>query len=162
MNFSPVAATLFAALLAAAPAAQAADAATAGAGAPRAAAPDSAAIVAAAAAFHAALAAGDSAAALALLADDAVVLEGGELETRAQYAAHHLAADIAFTRALGGERQVTGVRQEGDAAWLWAVTSCRGLWNGREIDSVGSELLVLSRREGAWRLRAIHWSSRKR
>lgn len=130
--------------------------------APRAAAPDSAAIVEAAAAFHAALAAGDSAAAMALLADDAVVLEGGELETRAQYQAHHLEADIAFARALGGERTVTGVRQSGDAAWLWAVSAVRGEWNGRAIDSVGGELLVLSRQDGAWRLRAIHWSSRKR
>lgn len=129
---------------------------------PRAAAPDSAAIAAAAEAFHAALAAGDSVAALGLLADDAVVLEGGELETRAQYAAHHLAADIAFTRGLGGTRTVTGVRQVGDAAWLWATTACRGAWNGRDIDSVGAELLVLAREGDRWRLRAIHWSSRKR
>lgn len=123
---------------------------------------DSLAIAGAVSAFHAALAAGDSVAALGLLADDAVVLEGGELETRAQYAAHHLAADIAFTRGLGGTRTVTGVRQVGDAAWLWATTACRGAWNGRDIDSVGAELLVLAREGDRWRLRAIHWSSRKR
>lgn len=127
-----------------------------------AAAPDSAAIVAAADAFHAALAAGDSLAALGLLADDAVVLEGGELETRAQYAAHHLAADIAFTRAVGGTRAVTGVRQAGDAAWLWAATANKGTWNGRDIDSLGAELLVLARDGDRWRIRAIHWSSRRR
>ena len=125
-------------------------------------APDSTAIAATAAAFHAALAAGDSTAALALLAGDAVVLEGGELETRAQYAAHHLAADIEFARALGGERTVTGVRQVGDAAWLWAVSSVRGSWRGREVDSLGTELLVLAKEGEDWRIRAIHWSSRKR
>jgi uncharacterized protein (TIGR02246 family) len=126
-------------------------------------APDSTAIAAAAAAFHAALAAGDSTGALALLAADAVVLEGGELETRAQYAAHHLAADIAFTRALGGERTVIGVRQDGDTAWLWAGSSCRGTWEDREVDSVGAELMVLARGgDGAWRIRAIHWSSHRR
>jgi ketosteroid isomerase-like protein len=125
-------------------------------------APDSTAIVATAAAFHAALAAGDSTAALALLAGDAVVLEGGELETRAQYAAHHLAADIEFAQALGGERTVTGVRQVGDAAWLWAVSSVHGSWHGREVDSLGTELLVLAKEGEAWRIRAIHWSSRKR
>jgi len=127
------------------------------------AAPDSTAIAGAAAAFHAALAAGDSTGALALLAADAVVLEGGELETRAQYAAHHLAADIAFTRALGGERAVTGVRQDGDTAWLWATSSCRGTWEDREVDSVGAELMVLAREgDDAWRIRAIHWSSHRR
>jgi ketosteroid isomerase-like protein len=125
-------------------------------------APDSVAIAAAAAAFHAALAAGDSTGALALLSEDVVVLEGGELETRAQYAGHHLAADIAFTRAAVGERAVTGVRQEGDAAWLWAVSSCRGSWEGREVDSVGAELMVLARGKNGWRIRAIHWSSRRR
>jgi ketosteroid isomerase-like protein len=125
-------------------------------------APDSTAIAATAAAFHAALAAGDSTAALALLAADAVVLESGELETRAQYAAHHLAADIEFARALGGERTVTGVRQVGVAAWLWAVSSVRGTWHGREVDSIGTELLVLAKEGEAWRIRAIHWSSRKR
>lgn len=126
-------------------------------------APDSTAIAGAAAAFHAALAAGDSTGALALLADDAVVLEGGELETRAQYAAHHLAADIAFTRALGGERTVTGLRQDGDMAWLWAASSCKGTWEDQEVDSVGAELMVLARgADGAWRIGAIHWSSRRR
>ncbi len=125
-------------------------------------APDSTAIAAMAAAFHAALAAGDSTSALALLSDDAVVLESGELETRAQYAAHHLAADIEFAQALGGERTVTGVRQVGDAAWLWAVSSVRGTWRGREVDSLGTELLVLAKEGEDWRIRAIHWSSRKR
>ena len=64
-------------------------------------------------AFHAALAAGDSAAALALLAPDAVVLESGEVETRAEYAAHHLAADIEFSRAVPSQRVVTLVASRG-------------------------------------------------
>ena len=68
---------------------------------------DSTAILATVTAFHAALAAGDSAAALALLAPDAVVLESGEVETRAEYAAHHLAADIEFSRAVPSQRVVT-------------------------------------------------------
>lgn len=125
-------------------------------------APDSTAIVAVTAAFHAALAAGDSVGALALLAPDAIVLESGDLETREHYAAHHLAADIAFARAVPGERSVTGVRQEGDVAWLWATSSSRGDWDGRAVDSVGAEMMVLTRDESGWRLRAIHWSSRRR
>lgn len=123
---------------------------------------DSLAVAGAVAAFHAALAAGDSTGALALLAPDAVVLEGGELETRAQYAAHHLAADIAFAQAIPGERAVIGVRRVGDSAWLWATSTARGTWKDRAIDSLGAELMVLSRHGEGWRIRAIHWSSRKR
>lgn len=126
------------------------------------AAPDSAAIADAAAAFHAALAAGDSVGALALLADDVMVLEGGDLETRADYAAHHLGADIAFAQAMEDVRIVGGVRQEGDAAWLWATSESRGSWHGNLVDSIGAEMLVLTRDEGAWRIRAIHWSSHRR
>lgn len=64
------------------------------------AASDSTAILATVSAFHAALAAGDSGAALAWLAPDAIILESGELETRADYAAHHLGADMEFSRAV--------------------------------------------------------------
>ena len=127
-----------------------------------AAAPDSTAITAAASSFHAALAAGDSVGALALLAPEAVVLESGDVETRAHYAAHHLAADIAFARALPGTRTVTGVRQQNDTAWLWAESSTVGTWDGKAIDSAGAELMVLTRHEDGWRIRAIHWSSRRR
>lgn len=126
------------------------------------AAPDSAAIAGVTAAFHAALAAGDSVGALALLADDVVVLEGGDLETRADYAAHHLGADIAFAQAMTEVRTVSGVRQEGDAAWLWATSESRGNWRGNLVDSIGAEMMVLARDEGVWRIRAIHWSSHRR
>ncbi len=126
------------------------------------AAPDSAAIADVTAAFHAALAAGDSVGALALLADDVVVLEGGDLETRADYVAHHLGADIAFAQAMSEVRTVSGVRQEGDAAWLWATSESRGNWHGNLVDSIGAEMMVLARDEGVWRIRAIHWSSHRR
>jgi hypothetical protein len=46
--------------------------------------------------FDALMAAGDSTGLLALLADDAVILESGGLETRAEFRSHHLPADIAF------------------------------------------------------------------
>lgn len=123
--------------------------------------PDSAAILSAAAAFHHALAIGDSAGALGLLAPDAVILESGELETRAEYAAHHLAADIEFSRAVPSERVSTRLRQEGAVAWVASVTTSRGTFRDRPIASQGTELLVLSRTAAGWRIRAIHWSSRR-
>lgn len=74
---------------------------------------DSADVVGALAKFHGALAAGDSAGALALLSPDALILESGGVQTRADYQAHHLAADIEFARAVPSTRTVTRVTVEG-------------------------------------------------
>jgi predicted trehalose synthase len=63
-------------------------------------APDSVAIGRVVGGFHSALAAGDSNAALSLMAPDVIVLEAGGAESRAEYRSHHLAADIAFARAV--------------------------------------------------------------
>lgn len=125
---------------------------------------DSAHVVSVVERFHAALARGDSAAALALLAPDVVILESGEVQTRAEYRAHHLGADIAFARALPARRAGQGVRVEGNAAWVSTTTVTEGTYAGRAINSAGAELMVLSREApgGDWRIRAIHWSSRRR
>lgn len=123
---------------------------------------DSAAVVRTVASFHAALAGGDSAGALALLADSALVLESGELETRAEYRAHHLAADIEFSRAIHGERRVVRVTVLGDAAWVVATSDTRGTFRGNEINSAGTELMILARGAAGWRIVAIHWSSHRR
>ena len=123
---------------------------------------DSTAAVRTVAALHDALAAGDSAAVLALLAPGAIILEGGEIETRAEYAAHHLASDIAASRALKGERTLRQVSVDGNMAWVASASSTRGTFRGRELDLEGAELVVLERRDGAWRIAAIHWSSHQR
>ena len=122
---------------------------------------DSTAVVAAAARFHDALAKGDSAGALAQLGDSAIVLESGDMETRAEYRAHHLAADIEFSRAVATTRTVRGVRVLGDAAWLVATSESRGTFRGRAVSSAGTELLVLERGPDGWRIVAIHWSSHR-
>jgi len=123
--------------------------------------PDSAAILATVAAFHSALAAGDSVGALALLAPDAIILEAGELESRAEYTAHHLGADMEFARAVPSVRVTTRVRQEGAIAWVAAISTTRGTFRDRPIASQGAELMVLGRTVAGWRIRAIHWSSRR-
>jgi ketosteroid isomerase-like protein len=128
----------------------------------RSAEPDSAAVAAAVNRFHAALAAGDSAAALALLAPDAEVLESGDRETRAEYRAHHLPADIEFARAVRSERGPVRVRVRGDVAWASTTSVTRGRFRGREVDSAGAELMVLVRTPAGWRIAAIHWSSHRR
>ena len=112
--------------------------------------------------YHHALAAGDSVAALALLTADAVILESGGMETRAEYRSHHLPADIEFARAIASERSEVGVRVQGDAAWASSTSTTQGEFRGRQINSAGAELMVLVRTPDGWRIAAIHWSSRAR
>lgn len=122
---------------------------------------DSVAILATVHAFHAALASGDSSAALSLLTMDAVVLEAGDAETRAQYAAGHLGADIAFARAVQREPLATRVFQDGAVAWVVSTVTTRGTYRDRAVASQGAELMVLGQTPAGWRIRAIHWSSRR-
>jgi uncharacterized protein (TIGR02246 family) len=124
---------------------------------------DSAAVAAVVDRYHRALATGDSAAALALLAPDAVVLESGGVESRAEYRGHHLPADIAFARAVPSERGPVRVTVQGSVAWAASTSSTRGRFRNRDVNSAGAELMVLSRSaDGRWLIRAIHWSSRTR
>ena len=55
--------------------------------------------------------------------------------------------------------QRKGVRHEGNLAWATATTHAQGNLNGHKIDSSGVELIVLTKQDGKWRIRAIHWSS---
>jgi ketosteroid isomerase-like protein len=121
---------------------------------------DSTAVAATVRALHQALAAGDSVGALRLLAADAVILESGGRESRDEYAAHHLAEDIEFARAVAIERGALQVTVSGDVAWVNSTSVMRGAYRNRAIDSAGVELMVLSRTSTAWVIRAIHWSSR--
>jgi ketosteroid isomerase-like protein len=123
---------------------------------------DSAAIAGTVQRFHDSIAAGDSLAALALLTEDAVVLESGGLETRAEYRQHHLPADISFAQSTTGERRVHSVARRGDVAWVVATSTATGSFRGRAINSTGAELTVLVRTPDGWRISAIHWSSRAR
>lgn len=123
---------------------------------------DSLAVVRTVAAFHDALARGDSAAALGLLAPDAVILESGSLESRAEYRSHHLPADIEFARALPAVRGPLAVTISGETAWATATSETRGTFKERQVNSVGAELMILSKGAAGWRIRAIHWSARNR
>ncbi len=120
-----------------------------------------AAASAAAAHFHDLLARGDSAGAGRLLAPDALILESGELETRAEYIAHHLGADIEFARAVPSKRTVVETRRVGNVVWIVATSISKGRFGDRQIDSRGAELFVLSKSGDGWLIRAIHWSSRR-
>ena len=124
---------------------------------------DSAAVARVVAAFHAALARADSAAALVTLAADVTIMESGDVQGLGDYRAHHLAADIAFARAVPSTTGPLGVTVVGDAAWVTSTSTTVGSFNGRAVNSTGAELMVLSKDSaGEWRIRAIHWSSHRR
>jgi ketosteroid isomerase-like protein len=128
----------------------------------QAAARDSAAVVSAIDSFHRALETGDTTAVVGLLAADATVLESGGVETRQEYLAHHLPADIAFAQAVSSERGPMRVVVRGDVAWAMSTSATKGEYRGRPVDSVSAELMVLLRTTAGWKISAIHWSSRNR
>jgi len=111
--------------------------------------------------FHQALIHADRAAVLAALSPDAVILESGESQTRAEYEREHLAEDIDFANATKTDRSPLVIKQEGNVAWTTATSKTTGTFQGRKVDSAGVELIVLTKDELGWRIRAIHWSSRK-
>lgn len=122
---------------------------------------DSAAVADVVHRFHAALEAGDTAAAIGLLAPDVRVLESGGLETLEEYRSHHLPGDMAFAAAVAREVGPLSVTVAGDAAWVVSTSRTSGTFRDRQIDSVGVELMVLTRGLDGWRIRAVHWSSRQ-
>ena len=123
---------------------------------------DSTAIVATISSFHAALEAADSASVRRILSNDVIVLESGSFETRSDYLAHHLGADIEFARAIHSPRKVISVKRNGSTAWVASTSVTTGTFKGRAINSDGAELMVLAKTKGKWQIRAIHWSSARR
>lgn len=124
--------------------------------------PDSARVVAVVASFHNALRSGDSASALRVLDSDAIILESGDAETRAEYRAHHLAEDIKFARAVQSKESLLKVSIIGSVAWVASTNTADGTFDGRQINSAGAELMVLRRTRAGWKITAIHWSSHRR
>jgi ketosteroid isomerase-like protein len=112
--------------------------------------------------FYAAIRAGDEAAAMRLIAPDAVFIESGGLETRAEYEANHLPADIEFESQVTGTRGPMQVFFDDDTAWIIVTTDYAGTFNESPVDFVSAQLMVLSRESGEWLIRAVHWSGRRR
>ena len=123
---------------------------------------DEAGIAAAVKTFHSAYAAGNAAQVMQFIAEDALMMEGGNIETRAQYEKDHLPADIAFEKEVSAKRTPVRIVVRGDTAWVTTSGDFVGTFQGKPVDFQGLELMVLSREPAGWRIRAIHWSSRNR
>lgn len=122
---------------------------------------DTSAISAVVDAFHQALASGDSKRVMSLLAPDALVVEAGTVQTRAEYESEHLAEDIAFAGALPGKQTSRKVQEVGEAAWVTSTFRVTGKFHEQAIDNRAAETAVLTRTADGWRIRALHWSSQK-
>lgn len=111
-------------------------------------------------AFHKALAAGDTKQALALLADDVLIYEdGGAEKSKAEYAAHHLEADMAFLKGVKQSVVAHSARVYGDVAWVMNQAKTTGTYKDKSISSASTETVVLRRIDGDWKIVHIHWSS---
>jgi ketosteroid isomerase-like protein len=111
--------------------------------------------------FYGAIKKGDAAAAMSVIAPDAVFLESGRLETRAEYEANHLPADIAFEKQVDGKRGPWQIKFDGNTAWAIALTEYDGTFDGSPVNFVSAQLVVLTRDAGNWLIRSVHWSSRR-
>lgn len=111
-------------------------------------------------AFHAALGRGDTRAAAALLAEDALVYESGGVERgKAEYAAHHLAADATFAKAMTRVVTRRAGGADGRTAWIASESTTKGTFKTKPINSVSTETMVLRRDGAGWRIVHVHWSS---
>lgn len=105
---------------------------------------------------------GDKVAAMSVLAPDAVFVESGKLETRAEYEANHLPADIEFEAGVTGQRAPMRITFHDNAAWVIATTDYHGTFDGGPVNFASAQLMVLTREAaGPWMIRSIHWSSRR-
>jgi mono/diheme cytochrome c family protein/ketosteroid isomerase-like protein len=96
----------------------------------------------------------------ALLDDEVLIFESGGVESDfAEYAAHHLSADMAFLKPLQQTVLERKVFEQGDQAVVASRSSLRGTYKDKNVDLVSTETLLLQRQDGAWRIKHIHWSS---
>lgn len=111
-------------------------------------------------AFHSALARGDTKAALGVLAEDALIFESGGAErSKAEYAAHHLGADAAFSKAVPSRLTRRHGAAAGNVAWIASEGRTTGTYKGKPVDVVTTETMVLRRTAAGWKIAHVHWSS---
>lgn len=111
-------------------------------------------------AFHSALRRGDARGATALLASDVLIFESGGVErSRAEYESHHLGADAEFSKAVPSVLTRRSGEAHGAMAWIASEGRITGTYNGKPVDRLTAETMVLRRVGKAWKIVQIHWSS---
>lgn len=103
--------------------------------------------------YHAALLAADTQAVSRLLSPEAVILEGGDRESRKEYLEHHLQVDIKFAQAVPTRQSKIDVTLSGDVAWAISTSVTQGIYESKAVNLVGVELMVLTRNSTGWVIR---------
>lgn len=111
--------------------------------------------------FHSAIINNNQEKALSLLSEDARVLESGSIETKDAYLAHHFHADGKFLKAMEREIKSRTVRINGNTAWVTTQSHAWGTYHEQKLSLRSLELTVLNKKDGRWKIAALHWSSRK-
>lgn len=111
-------------------------------------------------AFGAALKNGDAAIVERLLAPEVLIAEGGGAERSfAEYAGHHMPADMAFTKAVEFTLKERKLIEGHDLTTVISSSQVHGEFQGKTVHSMSMETMVLKLVEGQWRIAHIHWSS---
>ncbi|WP_295754437.1 nuclear transport factor 2 family protein [Undibacterium sp.] len=114
------------------------------------------------AAFYAALASGDKVRATELLAPDITIYESGYVErSRAEYAEHHMAGDMAFAKTSTQKVLQQSERRDGNLAVIWEETETKATVKDKEVRSLGTSTALLQKIGDNWTIVHVHWSSRK-
>jgi ketosteroid isomerase-like protein/mono/diheme cytochrome c family protein len=117
--------------------------------------------IAAAKALHEALSSGNAKQVEALLDANVLILEGGNVErSRKEYAAHHMPSDLKFMQAVTYKLERQSGDTVGDLAWVVSEARLTGTREGKPVDLVSTETLVLKKAGADWKVVHIHWSSR--
>lgn len=112
-------------------------------------------------AFHHALEEGNGDAALALLHANATILEGGNLQTRDDYASGHLESDMAFLGQVNTEILSRDVSEGDGQATVTTRTRMTGDYEGNAVDTISLETAALVATDSGWLISSLVWSSPK-
>lgn len=114
-------------------------------------------------ALHAALASGNAVQVERLLAPDVLIMESGNVErSLREYASHHLAADLKFMKQVKYTLERQTKDHGAEFSWVASEGTMRGTIDGKDIELISFETLVLKKIQESWRVAHIHWSSRPR
>jgi len=116
-------------------------------------------------AYFAAIQASDLSAAGALFARESSIFETGGVEgTWDNYRDHHLAPEIDGIANFKITPKDLEITESGDATLVvlaWPIEYTISLKDQRTIRSRGTVTFVLGRQDGAYKIRHLHWSSRR-
>jgi mono/diheme cytochrome c family protein/ketosteroid isomerase-like protein len=112
-----------------------------------------------AASFHTARQKGDREAVLALLAPEVRISEGGQTQSREEYASGHLGEDIAFLKSAQVKPVSVGSMAMGETAMVGTETQITMTDKKSPTTLRSRELLSLKLEGASWKIVAVRWQS---